>query len=47
MNALAAIAAANHVGVRARSGGALALCEFRGVKRRMEIRGDGRRHHCV
>ncbi len=38
MNALAAIAAAAHVGVEpARS--ALALREFRGVKRRMEIRG--------
>ncbi len=38
MNALAAIAAAAHVGIEpARS--ALALREFRGVKRRMEIRG--------
>ncbi len=38
MNALAAIAAAAHVGVDpARA--ALALAEFRGVKRRMEIRG--------
>jgi UDP-N-acetylmuramate: L-alanyl-gamma-D-glutamyl-meso-diaminopimelate ligase len=38
MNALAAMAAAAHVGVEpARS--ALALKEFRGVKRRMEIRG--------
>jgi UDP-N-acetylmuramate: L-alanyl-gamma-D-glutamyl-meso-diaminopimelate ligase len=38
MNALAAIAAAAHVGVEpARA--ALALGEFRGVKRRMEIRG--------
>jgi UDP-N-acetylmuramate: L-alanyl-gamma-D-glutamyl-meso-diaminopimelate ligase len=38
MNALAAMAAAAHVGVEpARS--ALALAEFRGVKRRMEIRG--------
>jgi UDP-N-acetylmuramate: L-alanyl-gamma-D-glutamyl-meso-diaminopimelate ligase len=38
MNALAAIAAARHVGVDpARA--ALALREFRGVKRRMEIRG--------
>ncbi len=38
MNALAAIAAAHHVGVDpARA--ALALGEFRGVKRRMEIRG--------
>jgi UDP-N-acetylmuramate: L-alanyl-gamma-D-glutamyl-meso-diaminopimelate ligase len=38
MNALAAIAAAHHVGIDpARS--ALALREFRGVKRRMEIRG--------
>jgi UDP-N-acetylmuramate: L-alanyl-gamma-D-glutamyl-meso-diaminopimelate ligase len=38
MNALAAIAAANQAGVEpARS--ARALCEFRGVKRRMEIRG--------
>ena len=38
LNALAAIAAANHVGV-APSDAARALCEFRGVKRRMEIRG--------
>jgi UDP-N-acetylmuramate: L-alanyl-gamma-D-glutamyl-meso-diaminopimelate ligase len=38
MNALAAIAAAAHVGVEpARA--ALALGEFRGVKRRMEVRG--------
>jgi UDP-N-acetylmuramate: L-alanyl-gamma-D-glutamyl-meso-diaminopimelate ligase len=38
MNALAAIAAAHHVGVDpARA--ALALAKFRGVKRRMEIRG--------
>jgi UDP-N-acetylmuramate: L-alanyl-gamma-D-glutamyl-meso-diaminopimelate ligase len=38
MNALAAIAAAHHVGVEpARA--ALALAKFRGVKRRMEIRG--------
>ena len=38
MNALAAIAAAAHVGVEpARA--ALALSEFRGVKRRMEVRG--------
>jgi len=38
MNALAAIAAANHVGVAAGSA-AQALGEFRGVKRRMEVRG--------
>jgi UDP-N-acetylmuramate: L-alanyl-gamma-D-glutamyl-meso-diaminopimelate ligase len=38
MNALAAIAAAAHVGVDP-SRSALALREFRGVKRRMEIRG--------
>jgi UDP-N-acetylmuramate: L-alanyl-gamma-D-glutamyl-meso-diaminopimelate ligase len=38
MNALAAIAAADHVGV-APERAALALAEFRGVKRRMEIRG--------
>jgi UDP-N-acetylmuramate: L-alanyl-gamma-D-glutamyl-meso-diaminopimelate ligase len=38
MNALAAVAAANQAGVEpARS--ARALCEFRGVKRRMEMRG--------
>jgi UDP-N-acetylmuramate: L-alanyl-gamma-D-glutamyl-meso-diaminopimelate ligase len=38
MNALAAIAAAHHVGIEpARA--ALALREFRGVKRRMEVRG--------
>jgi UDP-N-acetylmuramate: L-alanyl-gamma-D-glutamyl-meso-diaminopimelate ligase len=38
MNALAAVAAANQAGVEpARA--ARALCEFRGVKRRMEIRG--------
>src|SRR3984957_14698692 len=38
MNALAAIAAAEHVGV-APERAALALTQFRGVKRRMEIRG--------
>jgi UDP-N-acetylmuramate: L-alanyl-gamma-D-glutamyl-meso-diaminopimelate ligase len=38
MNALAAIAAADHVGV-APERAALALAQFRGVKRRMEIRG--------
>jgi UDP-N-acetylmuramate: L-alanyl-gamma-D-glutamyl-meso-diaminopimelate ligase len=38
MNALAAIAAANHAGV-APADAALALNEFRGVKRRMEVRG--------
>jgi UDP-N-acetylmuramate: L-alanyl-gamma-D-glutamyl-meso-diaminopimelate ligase len=38
MNALAAIAAADHVGV-APGRAALALAQFRGVKRRMEIRG--------
>ncbi len=38
MNALAAIAAADHVGVAAERA-ALALTQFRGVKRRMEIRG--------
>jgi UDP-N-acetylmuramate: L-alanyl-gamma-D-glutamyl-meso-diaminopimelate ligase len=38
MNALAAIAAAEHVGVHPASA-AQALCEFSGVKRRMEIRG--------
>jgi UDP-N-acetylmuramate: L-alanyl-gamma-D-glutamyl-meso-diaminopimelate ligase len=38
MNALAAIAAANHVGVAA-GRAAQALGEFRGVKRRMEVRG--------
>jgi UDP-N-acetylmuramate: L-alanyl-gamma-D-glutamyl-meso-diaminopimelate ligase len=39
MNALAAIAAAHHVGV-APERAAAALREFRGVKRRMEIRGS-------
>ena len=38
MNALAAIAAAHHVGIDPKRA-ALALAEFRGVKRRMEIRG--------
>jgi UDP-N-acetylmuramate: L-alanyl-gamma-D-glutamyl-meso-diaminopimelate ligase len=38
MNALAAIAAAAHVGV-APEHAVLALCAFRGVKRRMEMRG--------
>jgi UDP-N-acetylmuramate: L-alanyl-gamma-D-glutamyl-meso-diaminopimelate ligase len=38
MNALAAIAAAHHVGIDP-AHSALALREFRGVKRRMEIRG--------
>jgi UDP-N-acetylmuramate: L-alanyl-gamma-D-glutamyl-meso-diaminopimelate ligase len=38
MNALAAIAAAEHVGI-APERAALALSQFRGVKRRMEIRG--------
>jgi UDP-N-acetylmuramate: L-alanyl-gamma-D-glutamyl-meso-diaminopimelate ligase len=38
MNALAAIAAADHVGI-APERAALALGQFRGVKRRMEIRG--------
>jgi UDP-N-acetylmuramate: L-alanyl-gamma-D-glutamyl-meso-diaminopimelate ligase len=38
MNALAAIAAADHVGI-APERAALALSQFRGVKRRMEIRG--------
>jgi UDP-N-acetylmuramate: L-alanyl-gamma-D-glutamyl-meso-diaminopimelate ligase len=39
MNALAAIAAANHAGVSPERG-AQALNAFRGVKRRMEIRGE-------
>ena len=39
MNALAAIAAADHVGI-APERAALALTQFRGVKRRMEIRGS-------
>ena len=39
MNALAAIAAADHVGV-APERAALALTQFRGVKRRMEMRGS-------
>jgi len=38
-NALAAIAAARHVGVRPQTACA-ALCEFAGVKRRMEVLGD-------
>jgi UDP-N-acetylmuramate: L-alanyl-gamma-D-glutamyl-meso-diaminopimelate ligase len=38
MNALAAIAAAHHVGVEPERA-ALALAQFRGVKRRMELRG--------
>ena len=38
MNALAAIGAADHVGI-APERAALALTQFRGVKRRMEIRG--------
>jgi UDP-N-acetylmuramate: L-alanyl-gamma-D-glutamyl-meso-diaminopimelate ligase len=38
LNALAAIAAAHHVGIDP-ARGALALAKFRGVKRRMEIRG--------
>jgi UDP-N-acetylmuramate: L-alanyl-gamma-D-glutamyl-meso-diaminopimelate ligase len=38
MNALAAVAAANHVGVPPQRA-ALALSAFRGVKRRMEVRG--------
>ena len=38
MNALAALAAAHHVGVTPEQG-AKALSEFRGVKRRMEVRG--------
>ncbi len=38
MNALAAIAAANHVGVNPQRSAA-ALAAFRGVKRRMEVRG--------
>jgi len=38
LNALAAIAAAEHVGV-APAAAAAALCEFRNVKRRMELRG--------
>ena len=38
MNALAAIAAADHVGI-APERAALALTQFRGVKRRMEVRG--------
>jgi UDP-N-acetylmuramate: L-alanyl-gamma-D-glutamyl-meso-diaminopimelate ligase len=38
LNALAAMAAAEHVGVSAERSAA-ALCEFRGVKRRMEVRG--------
>jgi UDP-N-acetylmuramate: L-alanyl-gamma-D-glutamyl-meso-diaminopimelate ligase len=38
MNALAAIAAADHVGIAPERAG-LALTQFRGVKRRMEIRG--------
>ena len=41
MNAMAAIAAANHVGIEPRRA-ALALAEFRGVKRRMEVRGTVR-----
>jgi UDP-N-acetylmuramate: L-alanyl-gamma-D-glutamyl-meso-diaminopimelate ligase len=40
-NALAALAAARHVGV-APSAGVAALCAFRGVKRRMELRGEAR-----
>jgi UDP-N-acetylmuramate: L-alanyl-gamma-D-glutamyl-meso-diaminopimelate ligase len=39
MNALAAIAAADHVGV-APDRAARALCAFKGVKRRMEVRGS-------
>ena len=39
MNALAAIAAADHVGRRRPSARRTRLREFRGVKRRMEIRG--------
>ena len=38
MNALAALAAARHAGVRVASG-IEALCRFQGVKRRMELRG--------
>jgi UDP-N-acetylmuramate: L-alanyl-gamma-D-glutamyl-meso-diaminopimelate ligase len=38
MNALAAIAAADHVGIGPERA-ALALTQFRGVKRRMEVRG--------
>ena len=38
MNALAAMAAAHHAGVPPEAA-ARALCEFRGVKRRMELRG--------
>jgi len=38
-NALAAIAAAHHVGV-APSKAAQALCEFKGVKRRLQVRGN-------
>jgi UDP-N-acetylmuramate: L-alanyl-gamma-D-glutamyl-meso-diaminopimelate ligase len=38
MNALAAIAAADHVGIGPERAAA-ALCEFKGVKRRMELRG--------
>jgi len=41
MNALAALAAARHAGVSAQAG-IDALCRFRGVKRRMELRGTVR-----
>ena len=44
MNALAAIAAARHAGVPVEHSIA-ALAEFQNVKRRMEVRGVGQRHH--
>ncbi|MBV6272462.1 UDP-N-acetylmuramate:L-alanyl-gamma-D-glutamyl-meso-diaminopimelate ligase [Alcaligenaceae bacterium CGII-47] len=40
-NALAALAAANHIGIPAQEGIA-ALCTFQGIKRRMELRGTVR-----
>ncbi len=44
MNALAALAAAHHVGVPVAQGLA-ALAEFKNVKRRMEVRGMGKWDH--
>src|SRR3546814_19909783 len=41
MNALAALAAAEHLGIRAQAG-IEALSAFQGVKRRMELRGSVR-----
>jgi UDP-N-acetylmuramate: L-alanyl-gamma-D-glutamyl-meso-diaminopimelate ligase len=46
LNALAAIAAADHVGV-APGAAAAALAEFQNVRRRMEVRGTVQRHHGV